>query len=270
MKKIKKFFSPKNLKKLLDDDKTGFGNFYFDLFLIILILISSLLFVMETYFTQGKFSLFLKSMDYLIMSIFTLEVFLRNYFAKNRKKVFFSIYNLIDLLAIIPFWFINNISLQYLRVFRILKLFKFLNKYFNSHYLSKKRNNQIIFLKVFSTLFILIFISSSLIFSFESPHNDKINTFADAIYLSLVTVTTVGFGDIVPATEQGRFIIMIIILFGIFLIPVYISSLLRNYISSAYKKNTICKNCGLARHDYNATHCKMCGNLIFQKYQDEV
>ena len=53
---LKKFFTHKNLVKILDDKKTGFGNFYFDLFLIALILVSSLIFVLETYFTTGTFS----------------------------------------------------------------------------------------------------------------------------------------------------------------------------------------------------------------------
>lgn len=100
---IKKFFTKNNIKKVLNDEKTGFGNFFFDLFLIVLILVSSLLFVLETYFTAGIFSIFLKVLDYFIMTIFTVELVARNYFSENKKKTFFSLYNLTDLFAIIPF-----------------------------------------------------------------------------------------------------------------------------------------------------------------------
>lgn len=118
-----------------------------------------------------------------------------------------------------------------------------------------------------SVLFILIFVSSSLIYTFEAPFNDKINNFSDAVYLSLVTVTTVGFGDIVPVTENGRFVVMIVILFGIFLIPVYIGSLLKSYIHTSKKRDVTCKKCGLKKHDHNATHCKMCGEIIYQEFE---
>ncbi len=118
-----------------------------------------------------------------------------------------------------------------------------------------------------SVLFILLFVSSSLIFTFESPFNDKINNFSDAVYLSLVTVTTVGFGDIVPVTQNGRFVTMVVILFGIFLIPIYIGSLLKSYINTSKKANITCKKCGLKKHDHNATHCKMCGEIIYQEFE---
>ena len=266
---IKKFFSKDNFRKLLDDSMEGYGNFYFDLLLIFLVLFSSLLFVFKTYNLNPSVEFLIDVFDYLIMIIFTFELFFRNYFAKEKKKYFFSLGNIFDLLAIIPFWFVPGVSLQFLRVFRVLKLFRFFGKYLNQQYVKKRTLNQILIAKMVSVLFVLLYVSSSLIFVFESPKNENISTFADAFYLSLVTVTTVGFGDIVPVSQEGRTVIMFVILFGIFLIPVYIGTLLRSYIKNSTKKDFACGICGHRFHDDNAVHCKMCGDILFDRQHGE-
>ena len=69
-----------------------------------------------------------------------------------------------------------------------------------------------------------------------------------------------------PETNSGRLVIMFSVLFGLFLIPIYIGSLLRDYMSNTHKKNVVCKNCGLKKHDFNATYCKMCGKTIYQEF----
>ena len=256
-----------NIRKLFDDSQGAYGNFYFDIFLSFLIIISATLFVMKTYSLSAENLLLVNMFDYCIMALFTIEFALRNYFAKDKLKYTFSLYNIFDLLAVLPFWFLPGVSLQYLRAFRIFKLFRFFEKYLGNKNLNKHRTNQILIAKIFSALFILIYVSSALVYTFESRANEQINTFADAVYLSMITVTTVGFGDIVPISQEGRFVVMLVVLFGIFLIPFYIGSLLRFYVKNLYKKNFVCRSCGHNMHDENAVHCKLCGNILYGDHE---
>lgn len=272
MKKIrfKKMFSKKNIALLFRDEKDAYGNVLFDTALLILIGVSSLLFVLMTY--SDSWHPFVHStiygLEFVIMTIFTLEFFLRNYYARDRLSYFFSLSNLIDALAIIPFLF-GILSLQFLRGFRVLKMFRFLDRY------TKKYPNRIkvrkfsLVFKIVATFLVFLYMAASLLYTFEKDINPQVNAFDDAIYLAVVTMTTVGYGDIVPVTQQGRLLIVCVIIASIFLIPIYLGSLVRLYMLSSRKQSTTCKACGLKYHDHNAVHCKMCGEIIYQEYDDE-
>lgn len=267
--KIKKIISRKNIPLLFNDHKRGYGNVLFDIALFILIFLSSLLFILETYITNIPVLRDIYILDGLIMIAFSVEVVLRTAFATRRISYFFSLHNIIDLLAIIPFW-VGLPSLQFLRVFRILKMHRYMDRYTEGHPSQLKARRAAILFKMVTMLLVLVYISSAVLFMVENPYNDKINSFGDAAYLSVVSVTTVGYGDVYPVTPQGRIAIVVTILCGVFLIPMYIGSLFRLYIRSANKRHVKCKKCGLMYHDYNAVHCKMCGDNIYQEFDDNV
>ena len=96
--------------------------------------------------------------------------------------------------------------------------------------------------------------------------NDSICTFCDSFYYTIITVTTVGFGDIIPITEGGRFITLLMILSGIVFIPWQASQIIKEWVRFTDKKNVVCPQCGLQYHDRDATYCKACGHVIYQKY----
>jgi voltage-gated potassium channel len=115
----------------------------------------------------------------------------------------------------------------------------------------------------------IFFISSGLFFYVENPLNPNVQTFGDAFYFTVVTLTTVGFGDITPLSEAGKWITVFMILSGIILIPWQISRIVKEWIYISTKKEILCPGCGLRYHDENASHCKSCGHIIFQEYDGD-
>jgi len=112
----------------------------------------------------------------------------------------------------------------------------------------------------------IVFVSAGLIFYAEHEINpEKFRTFFDAIYFSVVTLTTVGFGDITPVSDYGRTITVLIIISGIIFIPWQVRNLIAHFIVSTNKISLVCKECGLEYHERDALHCKYCGSRIFQK-----
>ncbi len=260
------FYRPKHLAKFFDDKGKTKEEFFFDVLLIILVLISSFFYILETYPLSATVFAIIKTLDVLVMIFFSIELFARLKVNKDNKKYWYSFFNIADMLAVIPFWLSLVIpgfgSLQFLRVFRLFKIFRYFDKYFNRKRIQRKVITRVLIMKIAFTLFVLLYVSAGLFFTFEAGKNPQITTFDDAIYFSLVTVTTVGFGDITPVTKTGQVIVMFIILAGIFSIPVYMSTLLQAHIGQINKKTVVCETCGLQYHDQNASHCKNCGTAL--------
>lgn len=264
-------WSMEDLRYLMDDNKTTRANYYFDILIIGLILVSCGIYVALTY-VSGSWYQILFTIELVLMLLFTGEFILRIHFEKKLKDYLLSWYGLFDMLAVIPFWLAFLVpglgSVLFLRILRVFKLYRFFNKYLDNDTVKKEVASRILITKMIFTLTAMLFISSGLIYTFEGPVNQNIATFDDALYFSLVTVTTVGFGDITPVSKAGRFVVMAVVLFGIFLIPVYLASLLKAYMSHTGKRSVTCGTCGLKYHDANAVHCKMCGANIYQEYDD--
>jgi voltage-gated potassium channel len=99
-----------------------------------------------------------------------------------------------------------------------------------------------------------------MIFYAESGlEGSQIKTFMDAVYFSIVTLTTVGYGDITPVSGYGRFITILIITSGIAFIPWQIRDLIKQLISTSDRLEVTCGSCGLRFHDRDAEYCKKCG-----------
>jgi voltage-gated potassium channel len=100
----------------------------------------------------------------------------------------------------------------------------------------------------------------------EHDTNPAIKNFGDAFYFSVVSLTTVGFGDIIPASEGGRWVTVLMIFSGIILIPWQVGQIVKEWIRLSAKKEVVCPRCGLKYHDKDASHCKACGHVIFQEF----
>ena len=172
-------------------------------------------------------------------------------------------------MTIVPFWFGYN-ELQFLRILRFFRLYRYSEKYLNvGHLLDSKKFQKLFTIKVIFTLFAIFIVSAGLIYDVENKLNPKINNFSDALYFTVTTVTTVGFGDIVPVTELGRWVVMLTILTGIIMVPYYITTLNKFLSITSKKKRSKCKFCGLKLHDPDASFCKSCGHEIYQEYEPE-
>lgn len=248
----------------LDDIETPLGK-TINLTITALVVLSSAIFVLETYPLPDLVRSQLAWVETAILWIFAVEYGLRLWCAENRREHFFSLYSIIDLLAIAPF-FIGSFNVQFLRVFRwfrILRLIRFLEGRTIFGYVS--REDSAIFARILMTLFIIIFVFSGLIYQAEHPKNaDVFRTFLDAVYFSVATMTTVGYGDVTPATETGRLLTILMILTGIALIPWQVGNLIRRLVKTSNKVESICPGCNEAYHDADAKFCRICGTPLEQ------
>lgn len=228
-----------------------------------LVLLSSAIFVAQTYPISNTLRLTFEEIDKGILFIFAIEYLLRFWCAEKKGRFFFNLFSLIDLLVVLPF-FIGLFDLSFIRVFRwfrILRLIRFIEGKTVFGYVTTE--DSAIFTRILLTLFIIIFVYSGLIYQVEHPTNAKaFGTFLDAVYFSVATMTTVGFGDVTPISEAGRLLTVLMILTGIALIPWQLGDLVKRLVKTANQVQTACTNCQLAFHDADAQFCKHCGTKL--------
>jgi voltage-gated potassium channel len=234
-----------------------------NLAITILVLVSSVIFVIETYPISDYIRFYLNFIDWAILLIFAFEYLLRWWCAEDKLKYLFSFYSLIDLLAIVPF-LVGIGDIQFIRIFRwfrILRLIRFLeNKTLFGRFISE---DSAISTRILFTLFTIVFVYSGLIYQVEHPVNPQVfTTFLDAFYFSVVTMTTVGFGDVTPSSELGRLLTVMMILTGISLIPWQLGDLIKRLMKSRNHLEVACPSCQLAIHDADAQFCKICGEKL--------
>jgi voltage-gated potassium channel len=104
---------------------------------------------------------------------------------------------------------------------------------------------------------VFVFITSSLVYELQAGRNPEIATFSDALYFTVTTLTTTGFGDITLVGESGRLLSVVIMIIGISLFVKLAQAIVR-----PSKVHVECRVCGLSRHDPDAVHCKHCGSVV--------
>jgi len=264
------------LRFYLIDCKTVLGKII-DIFIILLNLFVCAILVIETYPVSEATRQLLWQFEVIIVLLFIIEYVARLYAARSRLKQLVDIYSIIDLVAILPtlsviilplFGITLNIGfIRFIRAFRPFRIFRFLRFAADPDFFFGSVPMQ--FLKVtrlFLTILIIFFISSGLFFHVESDLNPNVKNFGDAFYFTVVALTTVGFGDIIPLSDAGKWVTVLMILSGIILIPWQISLIVKEWVRMATKKKITCPGCGLRYHDEDASHCKSCGHVIFQEY----
>jgi len=231
-----------------------------DLAVIILIFVVCTIFIIKTYPINQKLYDILDNIENVIIFLFIIEYFLRIWSAPDKIKHFFNPYSIVDLLAIVPIFFAHE-SYQVLRIFRALRILRLMRFLKGKQFLFKKfETTHIIIIRIIFIIFSIIFVSAGMIFYAEhGKPGSNINSFSDAAYFSIVTLTTVGYGDITPATGYGRFITVLIVLSGIIFLPMEIRQLIRQFRISDEKDAINCSSCDLPYHDHDANFCKNCG-----------
>ena len=262
----------------LVDSKTALGKLI-DVFIIILNFVICAILVVETYDLSETVHGILWNTEIVIVAFFIIEYVARLYGSKDRLKQLVDIYSVIDLIAILPtvallvlpvFGVAPHVGfLRMIRVFRVFRIFRFLRYTKGSGFFFKNITVHVLKgIQLLITIFMIFFISSGLFYAVESSVNPAVKNFGDAFYFTVVTLTTVGFGDIIPLSEAGRMVTVLMILSGIILIPWQVSRLVREWILIASKQDVTCPQCGLRYHDRDASHCKSCGHVIYQEYED--
>jgi voltage-gated potassium channel len=251
-----------------------------DILIIALNLLVVALFVLNTYDLSAGLRDMLWWMEKAVVTIFILEYLLRLYGAPRRWSHVRNIYSIIDLVAILPTlilmvlpatFFIHDIRfIQTLRVLTVFRIFRFLRFISQNHLLFGTISQGMINVaRLVLSIIIIFFVYSGLFYFVENPLNPNVQNFGDAFYFTVVAVSTVGFGDIVPVTQAGRLVTMAMIISGIILIPFQAARIFRTWlITEQEKKLQICPGCGLNQHDTDASYCKECGEGLPDRKKD--
>ncbi|MFC1828544.1 ion transporter [Thermodesulfobacteriota bacterium] len=264
------------LQFYLIDCKTALGKII-DIFIVFLNLFICLILVIETYPVSMATRRLLWQLEVVIVIFFIIEYAARLYAAEDRLRQLVDVYSIIDLIAILPtlsmiFLPMFGITLdigfiRFIRAFRTLRIFRFLRFTADEDFFFGSITPQLLKVtRLFLTILMIFFISSGLFFYVESGLNPNVKNFGDAFYFTVVALTTVGFGDIIPLSNAGKWVTVLMILSGIILIPWEISQIVKEWVRMATKKEVTCPRCGLRYHDKDASHCKSCGQVIYQEY----
>lgn len=254
------------------DHRTWLGK-GIDVALLLLNLAFVGIFVAETYPLSAGVASVLWNLEVAIGVVFLGEYALRLYGAEDRVAEATNGYTVVDLLAILPTLAVLVVPipavalqvgfLRVLRVIRVLRFYRFTQD--AEFFFGTVSDNTLRAFKLFLTVLVLFFVSAGLFYTFEHDANATVDTFGDAFYYVVVALSTVGFGDIVPVTTGGRWVTVASIIAGIILIPWQAGKIVREWAA----KDTVdvtCPNCGLSTHDEDASHCKACGEVIYQEY----
>lgn len=210
------------LRHIIEDNTTKKGRI-FDYCIQILIFGSLLAYALETLPENSTTTrTLLKQIELVSSIIFSIEYLLRIYVAKKPFKYIFSFYGIIDFLAILPFFLSTTIDLRSLRAFRIFRAFKLVryNKALNRFSIAAKivREEIILFLIVTA---IFLFIASAGIYYFENSAQPEIfSSIFHSGWWSIVTLTTVGYGDVYPITTGGKVFTFLILMIGVGIVTV--------------------------------------------------
>ena len=199
---------------------------YFALFIQLLILLSIVTFSIETIPNLKPQTRFiLQSIELFSVIIFTIEYLLRIYVADSKPKFIFSFYGIIDFLAILPFYLSFGVdlrslrALRFLRLFRVLKLVRY-NRAINHFSKAIKSAKEEIFLFIFITL-ILIYFSAIGIYYFENEAQpEHFSSIFDSLWWAIITLTTVGYGDVYPITVGGKVFTFFILMIGLGIVAI--------------------------------------------------
>ena len=241
---------------------------FFDIILLTLILLSVLSVLLESVRSiREAHSAFFHTVEWVFTSIFTLEYAARLISAKNTKQYAFSFFGIVDLLAIAPVYlsllfgvthsFTVVRSLRILRVFRILKLTEYVGEADSLRLAIQASIRKIIVFLL--AVFAIVIIAGGLMYEIEGEANG-FTSIPTAMYWAIVTVTTVGYGDISPSTVAGRVLasLLMIVGYGIIAVPTGIVTFEFSRASLSEPKRR-CSACQLQPHDRDALFCKRCG-----------
>jgi voltage-gated potassium channel len=256
----------------LVDHETILGKLI-DVSLLALNLLFVAIFVAQTYPLEPGVRELLWRLEVAIATVFLCEYTLRIYGAPERLSEILNTYSLVDLVAVAPTFLVvllptsavalNIGFLRVLRVVRVLRFYRFTQD--AEFFFGTITDNTLRAVKLLLTVLVIFFVSAGLFFSVEQRVNPEITTFGDAFYYVVVTVSTVGFGDILPMTTAGRWVTVATILTGIIVIPWQAGKIVKEWQTRDGKAVT-CPDCGLAYHDPDASHCKACGHVIYQEH----
>jgi voltage-gated potassium channel len=245
----------------------------FDLTILSCIIVSVVVIMLESIVdVQQSIGPTLKILEWIFTIIFTLEYLARLYVVLNRRKYIFSFFGVIDLLSILPtylgIFFAGAQTLMIIRVLRILRIFRILKL---SRYVGEGQNLALALrasqhkITVFLvTIITTVIITGAIMYLVEGPAHG-FTSIPRSIYWAIVTMTTVGYGDIAPQTSLGQTLASMIMImgYGIIAVPTgIVSAEMVNLKNLEKVSGQVCPHCLKEGHDADAVFCKYCSNKL--------
>lgn len=258
----------KKIKLIIFGTDTPAGR-YFDLILIFSILFSILVVMIDSipYYSR-EYARILNYLEWIFTILFTVEYFLRIYSIKRANSYVFSIFGIIDLLALIPTYLAVILPgaavfsviriLRVLRIFRILKLVQFMGEAdLLIKAMSASKRKILVFLFFVINLVIIL---GSIMYLVEGK-SSGFDSIPRSVYWAIVTLTTVGYGDISPMTSLGQFIAASIMIMGYVIIAIP-TGIVATEMRFSNRRKKSCVVCNDDKQDLNAKFCNRCGAEI--------
>ncbi len=246
----------------------------FDIALLLLIMASVLVVMLESIQSlQSRFASLFYILEWGFTIIFTIEYILRLYCVYRPARYAASFFGIVDLLAILPTYISLLIyGAQYLLVIRVLRLLRVFRIFKLGHFLREGeaivralKASQAKITVFLAFVLLLVIIIGSVMYLVEGGRNEGFSSIPRSIYWTIVTLTTVGYGDITPATALGQFLSAFIMILGyaIIAVPTGIVSaeMIGGFKKQAYTTQS-CRYCGKEGHADDAIYCKYCGEKL--------
>jgi voltage-gated potassium channel len=259
------------LHQIVFESETRAGKL-FDIVLLGMILLSIMLLMLETVPSiQAKWGGFFYTLEWVLTIFFTIEYSVRLYCVYKPFNYATSFYGLVDIASILPVYLDLLIpgahslmivrSLRLLRLFRIFKLNIFINQ--GNQILQAIRASREKILVFTFFVMLMVFVFGSVMYVVEGPTNPKFDSIPTSIYWAVVTITTVGYGDISPVTPLGKFISSLIMMMGYAVIAVPTGIVTSSLVNLTKKQSAQhCAGCSREGHDEDALFCKYCGTTL--------
>lgn len=250
-------------------ESNDFAGKLFDIVLIIAISYSVVIVSLDSVKSfSNSHKEFLTYSEWIITVLFTIEYLLRLYSIGKPLRYAFSFYGIVDFLSILPtyisLFFPGAHYLLIIRIFRVLRIFrilKFVQYISEAQTMAKalKASRRKITVFLFYVLVIVITVGAVMYLIEGEEHG--FTSIPHSIYWAIVTLTTVGYGDISPQTPLGQFLASLVMLlgYGIIAVPTGIVTVEYGKIRKEGINAKVCPNCGAKEHDADAVYCKYCG-----------
>ena len=249
----------------------------FDIVLLVMILLSILVVMLESVaWINNDYRGLLKAAEWFITAVFTIEYLLRLFIVHRPIKYVVSFYGIIDLLSLLPTYlaffiagaqgFMVIRALRLLRVFRILKLTRYVSE--SKVIISALRSSRVkIGVFMYSVIMIVIIIGT-LMYLIEGEEHG-FTSIPKSIYWAIVTLTTVGYGDVAPETPLGQFLASFVMIMGYAIIAVPTGIVTSEFTLAGKKKLTtkVCPSCLKEGHDPDAQFCKFCSEVLNPEHE---
>jgi voltage-gated potassium channel len=270
-KKTNEHFWRTKLFEIIFEADTPAGK-WFDIVLIVCILLSVAVVMLDSVGSIGmRYGRALYALEWFFTILFTVEYILRLACVGRPVRYAISFYGVVDLLAILPTYmsliFFGSRYLAVVRVLRVLRIFRVLKLGHHTKEaavlrkaLYASRRKILVFLFVVLTMVVII---GSLIYVIEGKESG-FTSIPRSIYWAIVTLTTVGYGDISPQTGPGQFLAAIVMILGysIIAVPTGIVTVELSQVKKEQLSTQACPGCSAEGHDSDAGYCKFCGTKL--------